>query len=92
MKDTQVVAPRDPMLAGMSEINALLMWRRFKPGEEMCDGIFFRRKMSYHVLHHHERMAEKEGILIISRYRRLGIPCDPEPYMVKNPFGGRNRL
>ena len=31
------------MLAGMSEIDALLLWRRFKHGEEMCDGILFRR-------------------------------------------------
>ena len=80
------------MLAGMSEINALLLWRRFKPREEVCDGILFRRKMAYQLLHHPVRMAEKEESLALSRSRRLGIPGAPEHYLVKNPSGGRNRL
>ena len=76
----------------MSEINALLLWRRLKPREEVCDDILCRRKMAYQLLHHSMRMAEKEESLALSRSRLLGIPGAPEHYMVKKPSGGRNHL
>ena len=35
------------MLTGMSEINALLLWRKFKPGEQENDASLFRRKLAF---------------------------------------------
>jgi hypothetical protein len=80
------------MLAGMLEINALLMWRRFKPEEELCDGILFRRGMAYKLMSNPVRITEKKESLALSRFRRLGNPGAPEHCLAKNPFGGRDFL
>ena len=80
------------MLVGISEVNALLMWRRFKPGEEECYGSLFRRKLAFQMLHHPIRVAEREESLALSRSRRLGIPGAREHYLVQNPIGEKNRM
>ena len=48
------------MLVGMSEVNAWLMWKRFKPGRKYCDASLFRRRLAYQMLHHPVRLAERE--------------------------------
>jgi len=35
------------MLVGMSEVNALLMWRRFKARQEVCNASLFRTKLAF---------------------------------------------
>ena len=80
------------MLAGMSEVNALLMWRRFKPGQEGCEASLFRRRLTFQLLHHFIRLAEREEGLALSRSRRLGIPGAPEHYLVQNPIGYKNKM
>ena len=79
------------MLAGMSEVNALLLWRRFKPGEEMRDASLFRRRLAYSLLNHSVRLVEREESLALSRSRRHGIVGGPEHFVVLNPLGTRNR-
>jgi hypothetical protein len=81
------------MLVEMSEINALLLWRRFKPGEEMCDGIVFSEEDGMPVVTSscaHSIEGRGSRTLAFSPSRR--IPGAPEHYLVKNPFGNRNRL
>jgi hypothetical protein len=80
------------MLAGMSEINALLMWRRFKPGLEGCEASIFRRRLAFQMMHHPIRLAEREESLALSHSRRLGIPGAPEHYLVQNPIGEKKRM
>jgi len=80
------------MLAGMSEINALLMWRRFKQGQEMCDATLFRRRLAYDMMHHPVRLAEREESLALSRSRRLGILGGPKHFLVLKPSGTRKRV
>ena len=80
------------MLAGMSEVNALLLWRRFKPGEEMRDASLFRRRLAYSLLNRPVRLVEREESLALSRSRRHGIVGGPEHFVVLNPLGTRNRI
>ena len=34
------------MLMGMSEVNAYLTWKKFKPGQKDCDPDLFRRRLA----------------------------------------------
>ncbi len=74
------------MLAGMSEVNAFLTWRKFKLGEDMCDANTFRRRLAYSLPNHLVRLTEREESLDLSRSRRHGIPGGPE-HFVLNPLG-----
>jgi hypothetical protein len=80
------------MLVGMSEVNAYLLWKRFKPGQNDCDASLFRRRLAFQLLHHPVRLIEREESLAMTRSRRLGIAGAPEHYLVQNPKGGKNRL
>ncbi len=76
----------------MLGIKAMLMWKRLKPREELCDAIPFRRKFAFQLLHHHVCLAERAESLALSRSHGLGIPGALKHYMVQNSFGERNRL
>ena len=46
------------MLFGMSEVNAFLLWRKFRPGGQGHSMDFFRRRLAHQLLHNHIRRAE----------------------------------
>lgn len=39
-------------------VNAYLLWRRFKPGQEQCTSEMFRRRLTHQLLHHPVLMRE----------------------------------
>ena len=80
------------MPISMSEVNALLLWRKLNGGEEGCEASLFRRRLAFQLLHHPIRLSEREESLALSRSRRLGIPGAPEHYLVQNPIGEKNRM
>ena len=46
------------MLFGMTEVNAYLLWRRFKPDQGECNFDYFRRRLAYQLLHNPLRSLE----------------------------------
>ena len=55
------------MLFGMSEINAYLLWRKFKPEQEGCSLDLFRRRLAFQLMHNVIRRAELgEGMTLRS--------------------------
>jgi hypothetical protein len=61
------------MLMGMSQVNAWLLWKKFKPEQDERDGSLFRRIFALQLLHHHVMLEEREESLAMARSRRLGI-------------------
>ena len=47
------------VLFAMSEVNAFLLWRKFRPGQESCDPSIFRRRLAFQMLHHPVLMRER---------------------------------
>ena len=47
------------MLFGMSEVNAYLAWKRFKPDMGSCSPNMFRRRLAHQMLHHPITMLER---------------------------------
>jgi len=78
------------MLARMSKINTLLMWRRFKQRQKMPDDTLIGRRLAYDMMYHHVRSVEREESLAFSRSRRLGILGGLEHFPILNPSGTRN--
>jgi hypothetical protein len=46
------------MLMGMAEVNAFLLWGKFKPGHGDCTPEMFRRRLAYQMLYHPVLMRE----------------------------------
>ena len=46
------------MLFGISEVNAFLLWRKFRPGGQQHSMDFFRRRLAHQLMHNHIRRAE----------------------------------
>ena len=76
------------MLFGMSEINALLCWRKFKHGQQDTSADTFRRRLAFQMLHHPLYVAEYEAS---NERHRVG---EQHHYLVMNPkkeTGQQNR-
>ncbi len=77
------------MLVWLLEVmNAWLLWKKFKPGQDVCDASRFRRRSTFTLPQHHARLIEKEESFGIARLRKLGIGEVPEHYLVQTPKGG----
>ena len=72
------------MLLGMSEVNAYLLWRRFKPGQASCAPDYFRRRLTYQLMYNPVLMREI-GERLALRARVVSH------HHVENPKGNRGR-
>ena len=77
------------MLFGMSEVNAYLAWKRFKPGGDDCTPDMFRRRLAYQMLHHPITMLERGERASLRAWR----PPVCGHYLVDTPMrtSGQNR-
>ena len=70
------------MLIGMSEINAFLLWKRFKPGQHQCSPDFFRKMLVHEMMYHPIRMREIGERHALRSHR----PVDSH-HLLLNPVG-----
>ena len=68
------------VLMGMSEVNAFLLWRMYRPGQATCDPDYFRRRLTFQMLRHPILMREKgEGMSL------RGLTNECLHFLTENP-------
>jgi hypothetical protein len=70
------------MLICMSQINTLLLWKRFKHGHHQCSPDLFRRMMVHEMMHHPIRMREIGERYALQSHRPAG-----SHHLLLNPVG-----
>jgi hypothetical protein len=80
------------MLMGMAEVNAFLLYRKFKPGHGDCTPGIFRRRLAYQMLYHPVLMREIAERAALRQHVSASHTLQRNPTKDGNPLSRSMRL